>query len=151
MLEGMVRVFPLHASATGVTVRESCRPRRSTPLRKPDRRSAGTSSHRFLTGIARMWGHSAPPCAGEPRCSVGMTRPAIAAAMGVSLSTVNRAHMAYTTAASMRVGDPSWQLTHLLKPRKTLTVSGRSGATTTLAQLRGAGVNCQRCCPHARR
>src|SRR5437764_2695113 len=32
----------------------------------------------------------------------GMTQPAIAAAMGVSLSTVNRAHMAYDTAASKR-------------------------------------------------
>jgi transposase len=30
----------------------------------------------------------------------GMTQPAIAAAMGVSLSTVNRAHMAMTAAGS---------------------------------------------------
>ena len=30
----------------------------------------------------------------------GMTQPAIAAAMGVSLSTVNRAHMAYDDGAS---------------------------------------------------
>ena len=36
----------------------------------------------------------------------GMAQPAIAAAMGVSLSTVNRAHMAYDTAAS-RPSNPS--------------------------------------------
>ena len=32
----------------------------------------------------------------------GMTQPAIAEAMGVSLSTVNRAHMAYDAAGSRR-------------------------------------------------
>jgi hypothetical protein len=32
----------------------------------------------------------------------GMTQPAIASAMGVSLSTVNRAHMAYDHGASRR-------------------------------------------------
>ena len=33
-------------------------------------------------------------------CAKRMTQPLIAAAMGVSLSTVNRAHMAYDTAGS---------------------------------------------------
>ena len=33
----------------------------------------------------------------------GMTQPAIAAAMGVSLSTVNRAHMAYDGSGSRRL------------------------------------------------
>ena len=38
----------------------------------------------------------------------GMTQPLIAAAMGVSLSTVNRAHMAYVELALLKVNiDPA--------------------------------------------
>ena len=42
----------------------------------------------------------------------GMTQPAIAAAMGVSLSTVNRAHMAYDH-GGLKALKPNWRWNQL--------------------------------------
>ena len=65
----------------------------------------------------------------------GMTQPAIAAAMGVSLSTVNRAHMAYDQGGIKA-----------LKPkpnggrkRENMTVAAEKGLLARFAKAAGAG------------
>src|SRR6202140_5303818 len=65
----------------------------------------------------------------------GMTQPAIAAAMGVSLSTVNRAHMAYDQGGI-----------NALKPkpcggrkRENMTVAAEKGLLARFAKAAGAG------------
>ena len=62
-------------------------------------------------------------------CVSGMTQPAIAAAMGASLSTVNRAHMAYDHGSI-----------EALKPRPN---GGRKHENMTLAEEEAAGALCQ--------
>ena len=60
----------------------------------------------------------------------GMTQPAIAEAMGVSLSTVNRAHMAYDAGG--------------IKALKPKPIGGRQRQNMTLPQEEGvAGTVCQ--------
>ena len=65
----------------------------------------------------------------------GMTQPAIAAAMGVSLSTVNRAHMAYDD-GGIKALEPK---ANGGRKRENMTVAEEKALLTRFAHAAGAG------------
>src|SRR6202521_4588555 len=65
----------------------------------------------------------------------GMTQPAIAEAMGVSLSTVNRAHMAYAH-GGLKALKPK---PNGGRKRENMTVAGENAVLARFAKAAGAG------------
>jgi transposase len=64
----------------------------------------------------------------------GMTQPVIAEAMGVSLSTVNRAHMAYDHGGLKALSKPSGG-----RKRENMTLAEEKALLTRFAKAAGAG------------